>query len=195
MALGKQAKTLSKGQAEAMLAYLATTRWPSRNRLIFLLSFKAGLRAKEIAGLTWWMVNDSHARIAKAICLQDSASKGRSGRTIPISAELRDSLQAYREEIKSLPDSKHVIRTERSLSTSPQAVVNMFQRWYRHLGFYGCSSHSGRRTFITNAARKISTVNGSLKDVQLLAGHSNLRTTQRYIEANPDAQARIVELV
>jgi hypothetical protein len=29
----------------------------------------------------------------------------------------------------------------------------------------------------------------------MLAGHSNLRTTQRYIEANPDAQVRIVELV
>jgi integrase/recombinase XerD len=31
--------------------------------------------------------------------------------------------------------------------------------------------------------------------VQMLAGHTNLRTTQRYIEANPDAQVRIVDLV
>jgi integrase len=56
-------------------------------------------------------------------------------------------------------------------------------------------SHSGRRTFITNAARKISTVGGSLRDVQMLAGHTNLRTTQRYIDTNPDAQVRIVKLV
>ena len=34
MALGKQAKALSKGQVEAVLGYLATTRWPGRNRLI-----------------------------------------------------------------------------------------------------------------------------------------------------------------
>ena len=53
MGLGKQAKTLSKGQVEAMLAYLSTTRHPERNRLIFLLSVKAGLRAKEIARLNW----------------------------------------------------------------------------------------------------------------------------------------------
>jgi integrase/recombinase XerD len=78
---------------------------------------------------------------------------------------------------------------------SPQAVVNLFWRWYRHVGFAGCSSHSGRRTFITNTARKISTVGGSLRDVQMLGGHTNLRTTQRYIEANPEAQVRIVELV
>jgi len=71
----------------------------------------------------------------------------------------------------------------------------MFQRWYQHLGFVGCSSHSGRRTFITNAARKISTVGGPLKDVQELAGHSNLRTTQRYIEANPEAQVRVIGMI
>jgi len=194
MSLGKQAKTLSKGQVEAVLAYLAKTRWPSRNRLIFLLSAKAGLRAKEIAGLTWWMTNDSQGQIAKAIYLLDSASKGKSGRMIPLGDDVRQALIQYREEVKHL-HGPNVIRTERKPSTSPQAIVNMFQRWYRHLGFVGCSSHSGRRTFITNAARKISTVNGSLRDVQILAGHSNLRTTQLYIDANPDAQVRVVELV
>jgi integrase len=194
MALSKQAKTLSKGQTDAVLAYLATTRWPTRNRLIFLLSAKAGLRAKEIAGLTWWMTNDSQGNIAPAIYLLDSASKGKSGRMIPLGQDVREVLIQYRDEVKHL-HGLNVIRTERAASTSPQAIVNMFQRWYRHLGFVGCSSHSGRRTFITNAARKISTVGGSLRDVQVLAGHTNLRTTQRYIDANPEAQVRIVELV
>jgi integrase/recombinase XerD len=41
----------------------------------------------------------------------------------------------------------------------------------------------------------MSTVGGSLRDVQILAGHSNLRTTQGYIEENAEAHARIVELV
>jgi hypothetical protein len=31
--------------------------------------------------------------------------------------------------------------------------------------------------------------------VQLLAGHSNLRTTQRYIDPNPEAQVRVVSLL
>ena len=144
MGLGKQAKTLSKGQVEAVLGYLAKTRHPARNRLIFLLSVKAGLRAKEIARLTWWMTNNSWGEIGRAICLQDSASKGRSGRMIPLSDEVRDALIEYRRQVVSFT-GPFVVSTERSLSTSPQAIVNMFQRWYRHLGFVGCSSHSGRR--------------------------------------------------
>jgi integrase/recombinase XerD len=195
MGLSKQAKTLTKGQTNAVLAYLATTRHPTRNRLIFLLSAKAGLRAKEIAGLTWMMTNDSTGQIGYDICLLDSASKGKSGRRIPLSPELREALIAHQKEMVIRSGSPYVISTERARCTSPQAVVNMFQRWYRHLGFVGCSSHSGRRTFITNAARKISTVGGSLRDVQELAGHANLRTTQRYIDANPAAQVKVVGLL
>ena len=73
--------------------------------------------------------------------------------------------------------------------------MNLFKGWYTELGFVGCSSHSGRRTFITNAARKISTVGGSLRDVQFLAGHSSLQTTQRYIEGDTQAQVKIVDLI
>jgi integrase/recombinase XerD len=140
------------------------------------------------------MTNDSEGNIGRVLYVYDTASKGKSGRIIPLSEELRDALVEYRKKVWSRA-GHHVIITERGLSTSPQAIVNMFQRWYRHLGFVGCSSHSGRRTFITNAARKISTVGGSLRDVQVLAGHSNLRTTQGYIEENAEAHARIVELV
>ena len=194
MGLGKQAKTLSKGQVDAVLGYLAKTRWPTRNRLIFLLSVKAGLRAKEIASLSWRMVTDAGGQIGQAIRLENRASKGQSGRVVPMNEELRTALVHYSKTV-IVSDSAFLIESERSKGMSPQAVVNLFWRWYRHVGFDGCSSHSGRRTFITNAARKISTVNGSLRDVQMLAGHSNLRTTLGYIEANAEAQVRIVDLV
>ncbi len=79
--------------------------------------------------------------------------------------------------------------------TTAQAIVNQFQVWYKIFGLVGCSSHAGRRTFITNTARKISTVGGSLKDIQMLAGHSSLQTTQRYIDENKDAKRKVVDLV
>ena len=194
MGLGKQAKTLTKGQVKAVLGYLAKTRWPTRNRVIFLLSSKAGLRAKEIASLTWRMVTDARGQIGQAIHLENTASKGQSGRVIPMNDELRTALAAY-AMTAIVAGNRYLIESERSNRMSAQAIVNLFWRWYQHIGFNGCSSHSGRRTFITNTARKISTVGGSLRDVQMLAGHTNLRTTQRYIEANPEAQTKIVELV
>jgi integrase/recombinase XerD len=194
LSLGKQAKTLTKGQIETTRAWLAGSRYPIRNRVILLLSVRAGLRAKEIAGLTWIMVTEADGQISQAIQLHDNASKGRSGRTIPMHSDLRSALQDLHLELKPKPND-FVISTERSKRTSPQVIVNLFARWYEILGFSGCSSHSGRRTFITNAARKISTVDGSLRDVQMLAGHANLRTTQRYIEPNASAQVRVVQLI
>jgi integrase len=194
VALGKQAKTLTKGQIDAALGSIARTRYPTRNRVILLLSVRAGLRAKETASLTWAMVTDAEGQIGRSVYLHDNASKGQSGRIIPMHTELRSALEALHRELK--PKSEDfIIRTERSKRTSAQVIVNLFARWYEVLGFNGCSSHSGRRTFITNAARKISTVDGSLRDVQILAGHSNLRTTQRYIEPNASAQTKVVQLI
>ena len=194
MSLGKQAKTLTKPQIDAVLGYLTKTRYPVRDRVIFLLSVKAGLRAKEIASLTWAMVTDAEGTLSDTISLTDIASKGRGGRVIPINKDLRGALVALKADKTTRP-SPFVITSERAGSTSSYAIVNKFGAWYKALGFSGASSHSGRRTAITQWARKISTVGGSLRDVQLMAGHSALSTTQRYIESDVLAQRRVVELV
>lgn len=196
MALSKQAKTLSKAQIDVVLSFVQKTRHPARNRLIFLLSVQAGLRAKEIACLTWDMVTDAEGNLSDAIHLRDIAAKGNSGRVIPMSKELQNAFVAVKHEAdNAVRPSAFVITTERAGRTSSYVIVNMFADWYRALGFTGASSHSGRRTFITNAARKISTVGGSLRDVQLLAGHTALSTTQRYIEGSGSAQRRVVDLI
>ena len=138
-----------------------------------------GLRAKEIAGLTWDMLTDAEGHLGSVIQLRNEASKGRSGRVIPLNRDLR---QALLDLFQARGPSHYVITSERSQRTSAAVIVNLFAGWYRTLGFQGCSSHFGRRTFITGAARKISTVGGSLGDVQMLAGHAEFSMTQRYIE-------------
>jgi integrase len=194
MSLGKQAKVLNSKQVDAVLNYISGLRYGLRNQVISLLSVRAGLRAKEIAALKWSMVLGADGEIGEFIHLTNNASKGMSGRIIPINRQLKAALlELFRQG--EIDPTGYVIRTERSDHTSAQAVVNLFQSWYRDLGLVGCSSHSGRRTFITNAARKISTVGGSLRDVQHLAGHSSLQTTQRYIEGDSEARKRVVDLV
>lgn len=176
MSLGKQAKVLNPKQVDALLHHVGNLRNGLRNQVIVLLSVKAGLRAKEIASLRWSMVIGADGKVGNYLHLTNNASKGRSGRIIPLNKQLRALLIDAYEIVNSDPrKNTYVVFTERSPSTSAQAIVNLFQRWYRELGLIGCSSHSGRRTFITNAARKISTVGGSLRDIQYLAGHASLQ--------------------
>lgn len=199
MALNKQAKILTNKQQELTLGYLERTRYPLRNKIIFMLSYKAGLRAKEIANLTWLMVCDSEGQLSHEINLINKASKGKqSGRTIPMHKDLAillTELLAEQKKNEHFAVTNRIITTERDNKISPQAIVNFFYNLYKEIGFEGCSSHSGRRTFITTATKNISLVGGTLNDIRMLAGHSTLATTQRYIEYNTDAQKKIVEMV
>ena len=197
MGMGKQAKIINEHQLQALLAWLETRKHATQNRLIVLLSFKAGLRAKEIASLKWSMVMTADGAIGDHIHLTNEASKGKSGRIIALNKEPKKQLIKAREidGINIADAGRSVIKTQRGQGTTAQVIVNSFAEWYRKLGFVGCSSHSGRRSFNTQAARKASLVGGSLRDVQALAGHASLTTTSRYIEADGEAQARLVNIV
>lgn len=194
MGQGKQAKVLSDGQIKAALSFIETTRYPLRDRVMFLLSLKAGLRAKEIASLQWWMVTDAEGNLSDALHLDDQASKGRSGRTIPLHRQLIAALEALKLDMEVSPDD-YVILSERGSQMRASSMVNWFQRLYQSLAFSGCSSHSGRRTFVTVASQKVSLAGGSLRDVQQLAGHASLNTTQRYTEGNSEAKRKLIGLI
>src|SRR6266481_854267 len=105
---GKQAKILSEDDLYDLLAYTSATRSPLRNRVIVLLSAKAGLRAGEIANLTWDMVVNATGGISGAIELRDNAAKKGSGRAIPIHSDLGAALAAWRAASASA-QSQYVI--------------------------------------------------------------------------------------
>jgi integrase/recombinase XerC len=201
MGQGKQAKVLTEAQVRAVLNHLDHhSRYPDRDHVMVLLSVKAGLRAKEIACLTWAMVSDASGEVGEAIHLPNVASKGKGGgRTIPLNSELRAALVALRGRKRPWREqagpADQVIHSERARGYSAAAVAVWFHRLYSELGFTGASSHSGRRTFITRAAKKIVEAGGSLRDVQELAGHSSLATTQRYIQGDTDAKRKVVGLI
>ena len=134
MALGKQAKTLTQKQIEVALSYLATTRYGLRNQVVFLLSTKAGLRAKEIAGLRWSMVVDANGQVGNSINITNAVSKGNNGgRSVPINRDLKQHLVQLFEQVsghaKFDVHTAHVVTTERSGFSSAQSVVNQFAKW------------------------------------------------------------------
>jgi integrase len=193
--LGKQAKVLTEGQIKAALGAVAERRYPERDRVMVLLSVRAGLRAKEIAMVRWGMVTDAEGNVGEALHLVNGASKGkRGGRTVPLNKELRAALLALKALHPGAEAADRVIHSERDLGMSAGSVQVWFHRLYASLGFAGASSHSGRRTFVTRCAKKIVEAGGSLKDVQELAGHSSLSTTQRYIQGDTEAKRKVVDL-
>ena len=194
---GKQAKLLTPKQETAVLTYLQTRRYPVRDRAMFLLSIKAGLRAKEIALLTWGMVTDADGQVGEVLALPNRASKGRrGGRLIPLNNLLRVALvELHERQGDVVHPERPVVTSERGGPLTASSVTKWFFHLYRDVGMTGCSSHSGRRTFITRAARKVSEVGGSMRDVQQLAGHASLQTTQRYIEGDTDAKRKLVQLI
>ena len=199
MGIGKQSKTLNKSQIEMVRTFLKSKRNGLRNETIFLLSVKSGLRSKEISKLSWKMVLNSEGNIDDYINLPNSSSKGKSGRIIPLNKDVKENLKELFKKSQNYygfnKNTSFVVRTERSPFTTSQTIVNMFQSWYRRLGLIGCSSHSGRRTFITETSKKISLVGGSLRDIQMMVGHSSLQTTQRYIESDSESQKKVVNLI
>ena len=160
---------------------------------------KAGLRACEIARLTWPMVLNARGHVGNVLELHDRAAKQRSGRIIPLHPMLQRALVdlARCERKQRTRLAGPVIRSERNDAgpMRPSSVVNWFAALYCRLALDGCSSHSGRRTFVTMAARQVHRVGGSLRDVQQLAGHRSIEMTQRYIDGHTAAQRRLVRLL
>lgn len=193
--LGKQAKILTERQIKGVLGAVGDRRYPQRDTVMVLLSVRASLRAKEIALATWGMVTDAEGNVGDSLHLLNGASKGKhGGRAVPLNKELREALIALKTTRNAPEASDRIIHSERDIGMSPGAVKVWFHRLYAELGYTGASSHSGRRTFVTRCAKKIVEAGGSLRDVQELAGHASLATTQRYIQGDSDAKRRVVDL-
>jgi integrase/recombinase XerD len=191
---GQQAKLISLSVLRRVLGHVQRhSQHPARDRAMILLSVRAGLRAAEIAQLTWPMVLDASGHIGDTLAVPDRIAKKGSGRRLPLHPELRDALV----DLMQLGDNRSgpVVGSVRGGAMRANSIVNWFVALFAELGVDGCSSHSGRRTFITLAARNAHRAGCSLRDVQLLAGHRSIETTQRYIDGDTVAQRKLVSLL
>ena len=195
--IGRQAKVLTPSDLRRLLSLTTGSRFPERDRVMVLLAVRAGLRAREIANLSWGMVFDANGRITSMIEVRDCIAKRGSGRRVPMHPQLRGALVILRA--RQPADHTHadavVVRSRKGGAMRANSVVNWFIAICRIAGLQGCSSHSGRRTFITKAARAAHRAGASLRDVQMLAGHRSIETTQGYIDGDTDAQRRLVSLI
>lgn len=186
----KQAQVLSKVELKRVLAVTgASGKHAIRNCLAISLSYYAGLRVKEISCLTRSDVYFEDGSVKQFIFLSADKSKGHS-RTIVINKCLASQLKQYAQVIDVTKRDKPLIASQKG-QFKPNALCQLFGRLYKAAGLEDCTSHSGRRSFITNLAHK----GVSAKVLMTLAGHQHLSTTQRYIDVNDSMLAAAVELL
>ena len=187
----RQAQVLSDKDKQRILSYVAKHSHPQRNRAMLLLSWLAGMRVGEIAALRFEDVVDARGEVRDAIQLSAEQTKGNEARTVLISTQLKQELTNYTNTYKTMPNARlPFIASKTGKAFSANGLCQRFIKLYVAAGVDKATSHSGRRTFITNLANK----GVNVRVLAALAGHRHISTTQRYIELNEEVLKAAIEL-
>ena len=192
--MSNQAKTLTQQELRRVLDYTATRKHSVRNRALLMTTHLSGMRVGEVASLRNSDVLDTEGNIRNEIRLSAEQTKGNEARVVFVSDKLRKELELYTRLMSNAtinPQLKFFYSQKRtSDGFTANTLTQFFHYLYKRAGIDGASSHSGRRTFITNLATK----GVGVRVLMSLAGHKNISTTQAYIDVNDDMKRKAVEL-
>jgi integrase/recombinase XerD len=190
--MAKQAKTLNQQELRRVLDYTATRKHSIRNRALLMTTFLSGMRVGEVASLRYSDVVSADGSIKNEIRLSAEQTKGNESRVVFVNERLRKELEQYVCSLSITDQDRKLFYSQKSTSDgfSANTLTQFFYYLYRRAGVDGASSHSGRRTFITNLATK----GVGVRVLMSLAGHKNISTTQAYIDVNDDMKRKAVEL-
>ena len=161
----------------------------ARTELIMLLGGEAGLRCGEMIALEWSDVDLPRG----LLCVERSDWKGKvtstkSGklRRIPLTARLAAALRGHRHL-----QSARVLCGKDGHPVTQKIVRELVKRAAKRAQLANDGVHVLRHTFCSHLAMK----GAPARAIQDLAGHQNLRTTERYLHLSPTATRAAIELL
>lgn len=191
---------------EAILNEVASTTIQRMFRLIA----GTGLRRSEAAGLTWDAVDlDEGVLEVRRVWIQVPGRKGAwkdtpkteaGRRRVPLTADLVDMLRQHRREVlerrlrkgAQWRGSNLVFPSNKGGAYSPSHLSNIFRDAANRAGYPGARLHDLRHAY----GSRLLAAGASIKDVQLVLGHSDVQTTLgRYCHALPGHIDRIRNLL
>ena len=191
--MGK-ARVPTDSELKRLFAVAKTTQHARRNAAMLGVSYRLGLRAKEIASLKVKHVLDENGKLREESGLSCSMTKGGKPRTVYLTnSAVRQSLKVYLDERREregilFNHESPLFKSQKGGSFSPNTMQQLLGRLHDLAGIVGGRSHSGRRWFATELISK----GADLKAVSVLMGHSSVAMTARYAEDNPQRLRRIV---
>ena len=188
-----QARALNAAEMEQVLTHVNAGRHAHRNRCFILLTHLAGMRVGEVASLRWVDVLKADGHIKEEIRLLPEMTKGKHARTVFISTRLREELQRYADIYRrSAPLECPLFYSQKDARKgfTANSLTQTVAKLYRGAGLDGATSHSGRRSFLTNLANK----GTAIHLLRTLAGHRSISTTATYLYSSPTQLKAAVEL-
>jgi len=187
-----QAKTLNKAELKRVLDVTKScSKYAERDCAMLLLTHWCGMRVGEVAALRVEDVLESNGAARAEFTLEAKRTKNKKARTVYVPARMQRELQRYTQQALDGVCSGFLFTTQKSQRFSANTATQLLQRLYARAGIAGATSHSGRRTFITELAAK----GTSVRVLAELAGHQSIATTQRYIDIQPHMLRNAVELL
>ena len=186
-----QAKTLTPQEIDQVLQYISQRGYAMRNRVMLLTGLWSGMRVGEISSLRVGDVRNTDGSVRAEIRLTADQTKGRQPRTVFLPQKLRDELQTYLDLRGMVPATNPLFITGGRKPFSANLMAQHFHYLFKHAGIAGASSHSMRRSFITNLANK----GISVRVLAEISGHRSISVTQKYIDVNDDMKRNAVEMV
>jgi integrase/recombinase XerD len=186
-----QAKTLTPAELEQVLSYIEKQNFALRNRVMLLTGMWSGMRVSEIASLSVGDVMNANGSVKAEVRLSAEQTKGRHPRTVFFPEKLRVELQHYLNQRNPLNLKHPLFITAGHRGFTASVMTQHFYWLFKKAGIDGASSHSMRRSFITNLASK----GIGVRVLASLAGHRSIAVTQRYIDVHDDMKRNAVELI
>ena len=184
-----QSRCLTKKEIQNVIQFQKGSRHSIRNICLVNMSIYLGMRVGEIAQLKMGDVVNEDLSIKEQVVLRKEYTKTNQTRVVYlVHKEVRKSLTDYinyRKECDGNEKSnKALFVSQKKSGFSPRTLQRLYKNMYRSvIGDEMVSSHSGRRTFISN----LITQGIDMKTVSTLAGHSSIQTTvDTYAVANPN---------
>ena len=196
-----QAKTLNEKELNLLLLYIKTRKYAVRDRAMVLMTYWGGMRIGEVAATKIGDVLNADGTIKEEMRLTAEQTKGKHARTVVLAEKLRKEIQTYLKtrftdkELIAVTYSdymnKPLFATQKREGFNANTACYHFHMLYKGCGLNGCSSHSGRRSYITTlSARAV-----PLKVLMELVGHRQAQTTMRYIDVTTDMKKAAVALL
>jgi integrase/recombinase XerD len=160
--------------------------------MIFTI-FNTGMRVSEVANLRFKDVVDSEGAVKREIRLSAEDTKTKEARIVFVNDKLHKELTRYVKLYKPLNTNVKFFYSQKRASDgySPNTLAQFFHYLFNRAGIAGASSHSGRRSFITNLANK----GVGVRVIMGLSGHRALSSVQCYIDCNDDMKRKAINLL